>query len=159
MRRSLFTLLVLVSAPAAWACWEEAGRAYGVDPWLLYAIAKVESGLNPHAINDRHWHRTRSVDIGLMQINSRNLPALAREGYDPRAIWDPCHNILAGARILREKINRYGYTWEAVGAYNASCTTLVGAACRQARTRYAWSVYRAYQRALAEAQRRQGEGT
>lgn len=155
--RSIAAMLGLFVSTAALSCWEVAGRAYGVDPWLLYAIAKVESGLNPMAVNDRHWHRTRSADIGLMQINSRNLPALAREGFDPRSIWDPCHNIMAGARILREKINRYGYTWEAVGAYNASCTTLKGAACRQARTKYAWSVYRAYQRALAE-QRRQGEG-
>lgn len=145
MRRALL-VLGLAASSAASACWEQAGQAYGIDPWLLYAIATVESGLNPAAINDRHWQRTRSVDIGLMQINSRNLPALAREGIDPGAIWDPCVNIMAGARILREKFDRHGHTWDAVGAYNASCSSLKGAACARARARYAWRVYRAWLR-------------
>lgn len=124
------------------ACWEEAGRAYGVDPWLLYAIAHVESGMNPYAVNASHKGKTGSVDIGLMQINSRNLRALAAEGYAPGSVWDPCVNIHMGARILRENFDRYGTSWEAVGAYNASCSSLKGEACRKARVSYAWKVYR-----------------
>jgi len=31
-------------------CFVEAGQYYGVNPWLLYAIAKTESGLNPYAV-------------------------------------------------------------------------------------------------------------
>lgn len=133
-------------APAK-ACWEEAGRAYGVDPWLLYGIAVVESGLNPRAVNLSHLARTGSYDIGLMQINSRNLPSLAAMGISPDRLWDACTSIYAGARILREKFDRHGVSWEAVGAYNAACTQLKGAACRHARMKYAWKVYRAMQRA------------
>ena len=140
--------MTMALSGSASACWDEAARAYGVDPWLLYGIAKVESSLDPHALNLRHLQRTGSYDIGLMQINSRNLPSLAVEGIAPEQLWDTCTSIHVGARILREKMGRLGNTWEAVGAYNASCTRLKGAACRKARTDYAWKVYRAIGRAL-----------
>jgi hypothetical protein len=47
-----------------------------------------------------------------------------------------------GAWILADKIQRYGFSWEAVGAYNAACTELKGKACDAARSKYAWCVYR-----------------
>jgi soluble lytic murein transglycosylase-like protein len=78
------------------ACWDEAAKVYGVDPWLLYGIAKVESSLDPHALNLSHQHRTGSYDIGLMQINSRNLPALAGFGIAPEHLWDSCTSIHVG---------------------------------------------------------------
>ena len=40
-----------------------------------------------------------SVDLGLMQVNSANLPRL---GLTFAEVLDPCTNIGAGARILRE---------------------------------------------------------
>ena len=144
----MVAVMTLALSTGASACWDEAARAHGVDPWLLYGIASVESGLDPHALNLGHLQRTGSYDIGLMQINSRNLPVLAELGIAPEHLWDPCTSMQVGARILREKIDRYGDTWEAVGAYNASCTRLKGAACRKARMDYAWKVYRAIGRAL-----------
>ena len=140
-------VMTLTLSSGASACWDEAARAYGVDPWLLYGIAKVESSLNPRALNLDHLQRTGSYDIGLMQINSRNLPSLAALGVAPERLWDACTSVQVGARILRDKLDRYGETWEAVGAYNASCTRLKGAACRKARMDYAWKVYRAIDRA------------
>ena len=73
------TVAALLFALPGWAeaCWDEAGQRYGVSPQLIYAIARVESGLNPQAVNLTHRQRTRSYDIGLMQINSSNLRALA----------------------------------------------------------------------------------
>ena len=141
-------VMALALANNASACWDEAARTYGVDPWLLYGIAVVESGLDTAALNLDHLGRTGSYDIGLMQINSRNLPALAKLGVAPEHLWDPCTSVEVGARILREKLDHYGETWEAVGAYNASCTRLKGTACRKARMTYAWKVYRAIGRAL-----------
>ena len=140
-------VMTLTLSSGASACWDEASRAYGVDPWLLYGIAKVESSLNPYALNLDHLRRTGSYDIGLMQINSSNLPSLAALGVGPERLWDACTSVQVGARILRDKLDRYGETWEAVGAYNASCFRLKGAACRKARMDYAWKVYRAIDRA------------
>ncbi len=141
-------VMALALANNASACWDEVARTHGVDPWLLYGIAIVESGLDPAALNLGHLGRTGSYDIGLMQINSRNLPALTKLGVAPEQLWDPCTSIQVGARILREKFDRQGQGWEAVGAYNAACTRLKGVACRQARMTYAWKVYRAIARAL-----------
>lgn len=86
----------------------------------LLAVAKVESGFNPLAIGVNGSPRVtvraksrveaaakasaliaagRSVDLGLTQINSRNLAWL---GLTVEAAFDPCRNLAAGARMLRD---------------------------------------------------------
>jgi len=141
----------MVSAANENSCWVKAGEKHGIDPWLLYGIAKVESSLDTAAMNLDHKRRTGSYDIGLMQINSRNLSGLARYGIDEAALKDPCVSIDVGAYILAEKIRTHGNTWDAVGAYNAACTQLKGNDCLRARRIYAWKVYRAIQKAQKEA--------
>ncbi|MEK8087657.1 lytic transglycosylase domain-containing protein [Aquabacterium sp. A3] len=126
----------------AQACWDEAAQRYGVSSQLLYAVAKVESHLNPKALNLSHRQRTGSYDIGLMQINSSNLPALARFGISESDLYSPCTNIHVGAWLLAQTLARQGLSWDGVGAYNAACTQLKGTACLNARRRYAWKVYR-----------------
>ncbi|WGG53580.1 lytic transglycosylase domain-containing protein [Rugamonas sp. DEMB1] len=124
--------LALALAPgAAQACWEEAGARYGVSPQLLYAIAKTESGLNPAAMNR---NKNGSYDVGLMQINSSWLPRLRRFGLDERRLLEPCTSIQVGAWILAQNMQRLGYSWDAVGAYNSSKPAL--------RLQYAQRVYR-----------------
>jgi type IV secretion system protein VirB1 len=92
--------------------------ALNVAPVTLEAIVSVESGGNPLALHvnglmgpqphpdtfadavdlaERYILLGYSVDLGLMQVNSRNLAAL---GYSIAQALDPCTNIQGGARIL-----------------------------------------------------------
>ena len=139
----LAALAVLATAPTrARACWEEAAKRYGISADLLYAVARVESNLNPQAINHSHLQRTGSYDIGLMQINSGHLRTLSRHGIKEADLFDPCTNIRVGAWLLADSFSRRGATWDAVGAYNAACSQLKGKGCIEARAKYAWRVYR-----------------
>lgn len=102
-------------------CFIDAGAMYGIHPNLLWAIAKVESGFNPRAINK---NANGTYDVGIMQINTSWLPVLKRYGLTSTdAVWDPCYNIYLGAWVLNQCIQKFGYTWEAVGCYNATSKT------------------------------------
>ena len=125
-------------------CFEQAGREYNVNPALLIAIAQVESSMRHDVLNESHFERTKTIDIGLMQINSGALKQLAKEGITKEMLLrDPCTNVRVGARILAEKFKKEGPGWEGVGAYNASCVQLKGEACRQARATYTNKVWKA----------------
>ncbi|GAB6075242.1 hypothetical protein JCM12825_01200 [Desulfurobacterium crinifex] len=85
----------------------------------MKAIAEVESGMNPKAINH---NRNGTKDLGLMQINTIWLKELKKYGIGEKELLeDPCLNIHIGAWILNKCIAKYGYNWKAVGCYH-SCT-------------------------------------
>ena len=92
--------------------------AANVAPATLEAVIRVESGGDELALHvngvtlqpprgrdatevagtaEDFIRRGYSVDLGLMQVNSRNLPAL---GLTVAAVLEPCVNIRAGAAIL-----------------------------------------------------------
>jgi soluble lytic murein transglycosylase-like protein len=132
---------LLVAAPSS-ACWDEAAARYGLSSHLLYAIARTESGLNPAAVGR---NRDGSRDIGLMQINSSWLPTLASHGIAEHHLFDACTSIQVGAWVLAGNVSRMGYTWEAVGAYNARSAPL--------RRAYAHKVHRELTAIAGSAQR------
>src|SRR5712664_1166871 len=90
----------------------------------MQAVIRTESGFNPLAININgrarlarqpktkreamgwaRWLISRgySVDMGLMQINSANLPRL---GLNEATVFEPCRNLQAGASILVSNYSR-----------------------------------------------------
>lgn len=114
-RFALTVAIIAVQAGTAQGfCFEEAGRLYGIAPQLLWGIAKHESNLNPRAVNR---NANGSYDYGIMQINSSWAATLGMERWE--SLSDPCINVMTGAWILRQCIDRYGYGWKAVGCYNS----------------------------------------
>ena len=142
-RKILLAAIVIgVSGIAHANCWEAAGREFSISPELLYAIAEQESGLNPRAIG---YNRDGSHDIGIMQINSKHLPSLAKRRItEKKLLANSCLSVKVGAGILADFMERYGYSWEAVGAYNAGTASSRGA--QQRRMHYAKKISVRYQR-------------
>jgi hypothetical protein len=100
----------VISFPYA-HCFESAARKYDLPLTLLLAVARGESNFNPRAKSDRNCH-------GLMQIQ---WPGTARHLgiYRLSALYEPCTNINAGARYLRELLDRYDNNLHlALAAYN-----------------------------------------
>ena len=97
-------------------CWLAAASAFNVPAPLLYAVAEVETGFNPNAVE---YPRNGTRSVGVMQINSIWFPILERIGVTEEMLYEPCVNIHVGAWILSMEVARYGYSWEAIGAYNA----------------------------------------
>jgi type IV secretion system protein VirB1 len=117
--------------------------AAGVNPRTMTALVRVESGGDSLVMHDNTWRTSysapdtatavtwagqllalgHSVDLGLSQINSGNLPSL---GLTVNTVFDPCTNLQAGATILsadyRAAMARFGpgqiALRHALGAYN-----------------------------------------
>lgn len=113
-------LLLSAVTAAAVNCWSAASVRYDLPVDLLYAIGDIESSHRPHVIA---VNTNGSRDIGVMQINSTWLPALKTRGISEHDLLRPCTNIQVGAWILSQEVQRYGYSWQAIGAYNAGPIT------------------------------------
>lgn len=86
---------------------DETARKYGLPVEFLRSVVKAESGFRTDAVSPKGA-------VGLMQL----MPATARMlGADPA---NPVQNLDAGARYLRELLQKYDHgAWHALAAYNA----------------------------------------
>jgi soluble lytic murein transglycosylase-like protein len=150
LRTMLLLLAGLFSSGATAAdCYDRAGHDYRVDPDLLRAISWQESSATPDAIGK---NPTTGYGIGLMQVDSQHLYALSSLGITKQQLLnDHCMNIYTGAYYLAHAVKKYGYSWAAVGAYNAGFRQTEKQALR--RYHYARLVYAKYQ--AIKAYRRQ----
>lgn len=119
--------------PVVLSCIQGAASTYRIDPGLLKAMAKVESGFNRWAVG---CDPDGGCGKGVMQIRY-DLNGLHRYGVQPEELYDPCKNIYIGAWVLSNCFSRHGVTWDGVGCYNAKTP--------RKRREYAWRVYQAVQ--------------
>jgi soluble lytic murein transglycosylase-like protein len=82
-------------------------ESHGVDPMLVRALIRVESGDSPTA-------RSQKGAMGLMQL----MPSTARL-YKVRNPYDPQANIAAGVKHLKTLLDRFRTVDLALAAYNA----------------------------------------
>lgn len=142
-RKSLFLFFTLLGvchavttsgAERNEAIFREAAATVGVPVALTQAIAGVESGGSPWALNVAgrgHIYASRdealaaawraeaagqSFDSGIMQINNWWL---RRYGIPLEAVFEPEANILLGAWILKQAIEQDGDVWKGVGRYHS----------------------------------------
>lgn len=97
-------------------CWAVAGERYHLPPYLLYAMASQESSYNPQAVA---FAKNGTHSVGLMMVNSSWFPQLEAAGISEAMLYEPCINLQVGSWILAGEVRRYGYSWEAIGAYFA----------------------------------------
>lgn len=100
--------------------YEKWGQHYKVDPLLLQAIARVESGENPTAKN------LADPSFGLMQIlcQDNGFGGCKNEfhiqGWPPYSrnqLYDPDYNVQIGAQIIKYNITTFGFK-RGIACYN-----------------------------------------
>lgn len=112
---------------------ENASAIWGTPKSLAIAIAKVESGIRPWAVNiagnslyynnkeevlaaaRRAKKENKAFDLGVMQVSSYWLNRLNLRAED---VLEPRLNILLGNWILAQEIKRFGLNWKAIGSYH-----------------------------------------
>lgn len=116
-------------------CMLAVSAATGLPPRVLPVIQSIEGGSAGMTRADANG----TEDLGVMQVNSIWLPALAaraRLGEDEtrrRLIDDPCFNIAAAALILRTYLaETHGALLPAIGDYHSHTPALNAAYLTQA---------------------------
>lgn len=87
----------------------------GVDPNIVKAIIKEESGGNPNAVGDG------GESIGLMQIQLRWHRAKMEE-LGIVNLYDAQENVILGCAILSDLYDKYGNYEDALSVYNSGNT-------------------------------------
>jgi soluble lytic murein transglycosylase-like protein len=97
-----------VSPPELSRMIDGAAREHSVDPALVREVARQESGFHPCAVSPKGAE-------GLMQL----MPATQAQ-LDVRDPFDPQESLSAGAKLLKQLLDRYhGDLALALSAYNA----------------------------------------
>ncbi|MBS3159747.1 transglycosylase SLT domain-containing protein [Candidatus Woesearchaeota archaeon] len=94
-----------------WLLFAEAGKITNIDPSILAKLGITESNLSPKS---RH---KKTGAQGIMQI----MPIYSKD-FDP---YNPWHNIMRGAEVLRIELDRTKSLKKALVAYNRGYNKMV----------------------------------
>jgi len=98
---------------------DAAARLNGLEPALVHAVIRAESGYNPRALSVKGAS-------GLMQL----IPETARR-YGVSNIFDPTENIYGGTRYLKDLLAMFNNNMElALAGYNAGENAVIRAGRR-----------------------------
>ena len=109
-------ILLTLSFSTKADCFDDAAARHRVNPWVLKAIAFGESSFRPNVISK---NTNNTIDVGATGTNSVHFPELRKYGIEPEDLLDPCKSIYVAAWLYRKKVEKYGNTWDAVGAYHS----------------------------------------
>jgi peptidoglycan lytic transglycosylase len=110
----------LLYPEAFWSLVRQDARANRLDPYLVMALIREESGFNPTATSGAGAR-------GLMQLLPQTASGVARENRGPRRrrrpagnLNNPSYNLRIGCRYLGEMVQQFdGSLEQALAAYNA----------------------------------------
>lgn len=105
------------SASLERSCAEHTARTWGVPVELLEAVHDVEAG-KPGL---KHRNSNGTVDLGVMQHNSRTAAALQKKfGVDPESLlWSECYAVYVSGWELASSAYQHKDWRLAIAAYNA----------------------------------------
>lgn len=98
-------------------CILPAAHYHQVNQYILRAILKVESNLNPNAVGKND---NGTLDVGIGQMNSMHFKELRRHGVTPSDLKDACVGTYVAAWHLSKSIARHGNTWFGIAAYHSA---------------------------------------
>ncbi|QJQ55510.1 Protein ipgF precursor [Erwinia amylovora] len=114
----LLTLFSPFASSQQGDCIDEAALCFQINPLLIKAIIWQESKNQQNAITR---NKNNTVDVGVMQVNSIHFNTLKGMGITEQALREnSCANVFSGTWILRQVIDRHGYTWDGIGRYHSS---------------------------------------
>lgn len=102
----------------------EYSSKFGLDPYLVFAMIKVESDFKPDAVSPKKAR-------GLMQITDKTgawgAEMLKLEDYAPESLFDPETNINIGCWYMKSLLEQFGNDTDlALAAYNGGSGNVAG---------------------------------
>jgi len=98
-------------------CVLRVARKYHLDPYLIWAVKRVETGSSLKG--DIVGHNTNGTkDVGFMQTNTIHMEKLAAYGITENDLKQPCVSIEVGGWMLATLISKHGVR-EGVGRYHS----------------------------------------
>lgn len=98
-------------------CILPAAQYHRVNQYILRAILKVESNLNPNAVGKND---NGTLDVGIGQMNTIHFKELRKHGVTPDDLRDACVGTYVAAWHLSKAIARHGNTWYGIATYHSA---------------------------------------